>query len=395
MLKLFAATSLLLSASASSSYKINQTGTLSIKNPSFLNIFPNEDGDTCLYITTFNVGDPGTVQSVCDFQSLEHIVPTVLANDLKWPNLISEAPAGAGLGDVVIVPDGFLIPVKGINQGDLWAYDKKTGVRTQLTETGSSHYFYHMVEWRDMNGDGRLDIITGRAKSTIFSHGGEMVWLEQPESNPLDGGWKMHEIVAGPDFLIAVQDNDDGTLNVYSAEFYKEQLVKYVIGTGADAGKVLSTTVVDSELGAGYGVWLEDLNADGVDDLMVANHIADAGGSLLAYDGANDFKKYTIGTGYTVTEPGNNQASPGFAKAFSPSTRYQGAPYILLAGDGAQKAYMYTPTSEDFVYEETLVGAYNGTIGLVAVGDVDGDGVAEAFFSNWDEGEVTAWTFSA
>jgi len=40
----------------------------------------------------------------------------------------------------------------------------------------------HQATWADMNGDGRLDILTARAsKPVVSSPRAEMVWLEQPE----------------------------------------------------------------------------------------------------------------------------------------------------------------------------------------------------------------------
>ena len=44
-----------------------------------------------------------------------------------------------------------------------------------------------------MNLDGRMDIITARAKSDLVTgrFKGELVWLEQPAQNPLGDSWEM------------------------------------------------------------------------------------------------------------------------------------------------------------------------------------------------------------
>lgn len=52
--------------------------------------------------------------------------------------------------------------------------------------TDKDGYFYHMVIWRDMNSDGRMDILTARVNKPVFgSSVGELLWLEQPPSSPL------------------------------------------------------------------------------------------------------------------------------------------------------------------------------------------------------------------
>ena len=51
----------------------------------------------------------------------------------------------------------------------------------------------------DMNGDGLLDVLTARAtKPIVGTQSGEMLWLEQPASNPLSGdAWTEHVISSG------------------------------------------------------------------------------------------------------------------------------------------------------------------------------------------------------
>jgi hypothetical protein len=50
-------------------------------------------------------------------------------------------------------------------------------------------YFYHKSEWIDLNGDGKLDLLTARGtKPIIGTAGGELLWLEQPASDPLTNG---------------------------------------------------------------------------------------------------------------------------------------------------------------------------------------------------------------
>ena len=47
--------------------------------------------------------------------------------------------------------------------------------------TDKNGFFYHMGIWRDMNGDGRKDLLTARVnKPIIGASTGELLWLEQP-----------------------------------------------------------------------------------------------------------------------------------------------------------------------------------------------------------------------
>ena len=84
----------------------------------------------------------------------------------------------------ILVPDGFLVPGK--NNGGIYivrmdSEDLTTTVETiEITEYSSDNeYFYHMGYWVDLNGDGRLDLIT--ARSNAVAGEGELLWLEHPE----------------------------------------------------------------------------------------------------------------------------------------------------------------------------------------------------------------------
>ena len=59
-------------------------------------------------------------------------------------------------------------------------------------------YFYHRGVLRDMNGDGKLDIVTARCHYEVYpwsKKSGELVWLEQPATDALSGTpWTMHKL---------------------------------------------------------------------------------------------------------------------------------------------------------------------------------------------------------
>lgn len=68
------------------------------------------------------------------------------------------------------IAGGFLVPLK--TKGSIRLVDLSTGTPQRPTEmtTGSDdhHWFYHRVLWLDMNGDGKKDAVTCRAKKSLL-----------------------------------------------------------------------------------------------------------------------------------------------------------------------------------------------------------------------------------
>ena len=119
-------------------------------------------------------------------------------------------------------------------------------------------------------------------------------------------------------------------------------------------------------------VKIVDLNND---VLLVTNHVGDGGGSVFGYENILDgeFKRHTLTTDFPVTESGAHQAAPGFAYSFKPYSSYVGKPYILVAGDGSQKAYLLTPTEVDFTYNKTVILSVDGVVGSIGLGNIVGE----------------------
>ena len=388
-------------------YTYRPLGKFNVPHPSFVEVLTCKAGAVpTLWITEFSALSSGKISAVQNLTALypdfSKSEPVVVSDSFLWPNEVARAPDE--LGDYLVVCDGFLVPLK--STGGVYLLESNcTGPihaanRIELT-TPKTSWFYHMTQWRDMNGDGKLDLITARAtKPIVGSAGGQLLWLEQPQTDPLQNvPWEEHVLADGPDIIFTVADLDpaDKVFEIFVAEFFAQKLS--VLTISSINSTVIGSRDIDVTIGPAFCVSVVDLNADGTKDLLVSNHEDDAGGSVYGYEIPQDvlrgsYTRHQIATDFPVTEKGSNQAAPGFVYAFRPSANYTGKPFILIAGDGSQRAYLLEPTSEDFSYNRTEVLAVDGVVGSVGIGEGIGpDGWTEFFVPDYDEGVVYAFIF--
>ena len=400
-------TFLLVYVASAASYNYRELGSVSVAHPSFVELLQCGSASPSLWITAFS-GSPlsagevhaiASVSSYADFSSAK--VTTVSSGFFKWPNRVSAAPKE--IGNFVVVPDGFLVPGKSTGGIYLLGCDLgETAASPIELTTKKAGWFYHMVHWRDINGDGRLDVLTARATKPLFGEsGGELLWLEQPASAPLDSvPWKEHVIVSGPDVTILPTDLDlsDNQFEVFACEFFSKKLSVVVLST--KNASLIATRDID-EIGPAYDAIMVDLNKDGHQELVVTNHKGGAGGEVYAYIIPKDvvkgtFARHLLASNFTVTEPGSNQAAPGYVYAFQPNVNYTGRPYLLLAGDGSQKAYIMEPTGVDFAYTTSVLFDAKGVVGTVGYGNGLFSGRwAELFVPDYDGGTLHAFAAEA
>jgi len=397
-----------------SSTPYKQLGKMKIKNPSFLQLFPqNHNEADALWITTFS-GNPIVSGKVFYADNIaaqvsknpNDISYSQVNGTFEWPNLISYVPNGTIVGHpevVAVVPDGFLVPGKGTGGLYPLSIDNKgnynKGVSFAKEENG---WFYHMVEWRDINKDGRMDIITARAKSSGGDFAGELLWFEQPASNPVGVAWKKTLLADGPDVLFAIADFDEGDdiIQLYAAQFFSSSLKLYDIKEGSNPKVVDSVEIFP--LPSPYDIKITDLDRDGNLELLCTEHLEDDGGNVTSftiptknYKDPSAYIQTQLMSGYTVTEPSTTgpQMAPGFVTLMHPYSKDEkNPPNMFVAGDGSQTAYYMTHEGK-LKYDQEVIVDVNGVVGIVASANIGPNGACEFFVPDYDGNYILIYSF--
>ena len=408
---------LLMSQAAASSKTLypspfTHLGSISVEKPAFLYLVPNGANSTSLLITHFKVFGNGRVTAVHrigdHLESLEETQVEIWNTTTAWPNEIQPVPQEIFGAHHFSVAGGFLVPGKAngsvkifrcqipeISLQDLCTqYSEANPASITVSKRG---WWYHRVEWVDMNADGLLDMVTARARKPILGGGqGELIWMEQPQ-NPHQMPWQEHLIGKGPDVHFLVEDlNHDGQMEILSTEFFQQKLSLYYLEDGT-----WKYRIIDDNLGAGFDLSITDLNNDSKLDILATNHQADSSASIYAYELPEDpihgqWTRHTLLTGIETRNKGQGQGSPGSAFSFFPDPSSQlRKPLILASGDGSQRVHFLSPVSEDpanWEYSESILLDVGSTIGQIAIADVDSDGFVEVFVPAYDAGRIEVFT---
>lgn len=387
---------------------VTSLGSLSLSNVGFAEVI-SQGGEDALFVSSFSllqdavhrINDISTLPAV----GLGQLDATKVSGSITWPNDISLAPAEVFGTEGVVVGGGFLVPTK--TDGGIYYSANSRSRSTSWTKlAGPSDWWYHRVEFADMDNDGVVDMVSCRAKQSLGTYSTMLVILKPKDADDPTGEWVETEIGPGCDALFTVADLDgDGIPEVIAPSYFTETLSIFHSTTGFADPDEVQTIVLDDSIGAAFDAQLVDINGDGVLDLLVTNHQGDGTGSVYAYEIPSDITKvarwtrHTLASDFPVTQSGLNQAAPGSAKAFFPTPQEannsSSGPYIALAGDAAQKAYVLVPGSAEWEYQTTELHDCGCTVGQLAVADVDRDGYSEIIIPCYDAGLLVAYTFGS
>ena len=403
---------LVAAAAATADLEFTSQGHFKIKHPAFVNVSKFDGGDDFLLVSQFS----GMPMSPGHIYVVDDITAAVTNGDVsglqihkldtpnfEWPNDVSVVPSDvfAKGENVIVVPDGFLVPGKsdgGIYLITMDPTDVTKTVETKMITATKKGFFYHMGYWVDLNGDGRKDFITARSNAKAGE--GELLWLEHPEEGlSATEPWTEHVLGNVADVSIEVVDYPAyrNEVVVFAAEFFNEKISMHRIST-VDGTLVQSKVIDDTNILSAYNVAMVDLNNTGNYQLLVNNHEKkDDQDGIWAYEFPkdpmnDDWTRATIATGFhnafSITVP---NMAPGFAYAVWPHGKTRGErAHIMVAGDGDHSAHTLYPSGDasTFDYEDSIFDDAKGTVGCLAFSDLDNDGWQEVWVPNYDKGTI-------
>jgi len=414
-------------------------GKFSLAHAGFVELFQRESGGQDLYITTFNpalpyfhdgvyfLSEPGNrLDSVSEWGS--DLVQLGGASTAFWPNYPVQLPSSVMGFEGVVQTSGFLVPGK--KAGKLEVYDTSSGVPVGpfsiKDKDGDSHdWSYHWIVWKDIDGDGLLDIFTARFRVPTFGDPiSELIWLKNPGTTPPSSGvWQWQhftQITGGPDVyfeeeIIEVCNPDCAEYSVIvTGELWTERIMLYYVpnvpGAWANPANIQSI-VVDAAPGQPFEARFDDINNDGVLEILASAYdTKEEVGYFWCYHqlGDGSWERTALAEGFIANSYlFGGSMTPGKSRTFWPSEEYKSTltdtgatpkPWIALSGDDDGIHYVLFPLSEDpdnFEYEmQVMVDTEKTTAGTMAVGDLDGDGYTEIVSAGYTAGEVYVYTFA-
>ena len=156
---------------------------------------------------------------------------------------------------------------------EIWRFTKGAGGAPALTPfvlgaEGGGHGF----AWGDVNGDGREDVLT------------EIGWYERPAGDPFAHSWKLHPETAlpHPSCPFVVKDlNKDGRLDIIFGRGHDVGLYWWEQqAPQADGTTVWKKHVIDESWSQAHAIAFADLDGDGEDELI-------AGKCIWAHNGGD------------------------------------------------------------------------------------------------------------
>lgn len=338
-----------------------------------------------------------------------------LTQELEWPNEVDQVPEGVFDNRVWTVAGGFCLTGKDNGSIALMdVSDKKNPEIQIITPFEEQIWFYHRVEWHDMDGDGDLDAVTARAYGDCATAGNsQLLWLENPGNKEISSNWEvhiLHEHLADVAFRIQEMPTPDGgkTDVILTSGFWSFSL-------GLTWSSTNDWTDLDSlqyisvdNYGWYFDLEVVDINMDGRLDILTTTWSQlGAPGALLAYEIPDNWQSasawsepHILKDNYKMWKiPG--KGAPGAAFHFWPTEGVKEAgkkPFILVDGDDDGSFYVMSANSEntdDWGYIQTTIYTQStGTVGVMAIGDVDGDGSTEIILPIYSQNLLRVLTYA-
>ncbi|ESP03661.1 hypothetical protein LOTGIDRAFT_171192 [Lottia gigantea] len=389
-------------------------GSFAIQHPGFTAVFVNTTRSSVSYnllLSSFN-GIPFSQDGVymvrdigTHLSKISSIQPELLTTKVTWPNEVAQVPDSVFGKQMISIADGFLVPFK--TKGAVKLMDVSSSPAKGpyvISDNGGDEWFYHKVQWVDMDKDGDLDILTCRAKKPIIGKSeGQLLWLENPADHSIQNVWKTHVLAIGPDVFFNYVELDN-TDFIFTSGYFSKVLSVYYLSSGnkwTDSSLVQSRAI-DSTIGEVFGVTAVDINQDGRPELLVtSNNEKGTSGTVHIYNVPSDvrngnYARYTLSSYFTPRKQGQGKGAPGAAAAV-PSSNKNKSLDILLSGDDDGRAYLLSSTSTDpnnWSYNTTVFADLgSGTVGQLAFHDVDGDGDYEIFVPAYSAGKMNVYTW--
>ncbi|CAF4110148.1 unnamed protein product [Rotaria socialis] len=356
-----------------------------------------------LFISCFNA-IPETTDSVYSVPNIgqqltTQIIPTRITSQITWPNGIVSADPLVEYS--MIVPSGFLVPGK--TNGNLYFISETT--ITPLVPSDKTNWFYHDAEFKDMDGDGFIDIIAGRANVPLIgAPRTQLIWLKNPGNRTITGPWKLNYLLSDGGPEIQVQFAIVDSLQVlFANSFFERKLQMFWSDSDPfwnDTTKLHVRHIDYEPLPYAYVQLTVDLNGDNKPDLLVTVN-DEFNGSLIAYElppsgeiRTGNFVKHILASGFKPLTQAKGRGAPGEGIAIQfYSLAIRKKPILILSGDDDGCVYLLEAIHDNdpsnWEYSTTIIHkSEKSTIGQVTVEDVDNDGYLEMFVPAYNENIV-------
>ena len=299
----------------------------------------------------------------------------------------------------ILVQQGFIMTGGGSYQ---WLegpdYNTLRSITPETTTSTSNGFFWHLTEQIDLDGDGRLDLVTTSAKTQdVPQPQVRFEWYRH-----LGGGnYEQHilPVQVGGVALTSHDVDQDGDLDFIFPQFFTQPALVWVEQVSKPSefnnwkGE-WATHTIDNSTGLGYWTTIHDIDNDGSPELVYGNHnniknpeLVDGSGNPIpsglyyfeipANPKTSAWPRVTIDEGYPVDlfDFGNpaSQGSPGIFTVGDMNN--DGLPDLVVPGDGANHLF-FLEQQPDGSFDRSVI-AEGVMFGMAKITDIENDGIPE------------------